>query len=194
MYCPKQVVGDVFEQKVAQIFNLIRIDGKLSGNVPDLISRDLSFYVEVKASAYDNGGVIKGAQLMKFDRGISKKRLYAFAYHVLSIRNKMSEEYPTEEELRNALNLKSLYLFPFSIVWSFYNHSKERGGQNGLFVQMRESDAEKIFSGQGSVWGIMQLRKRNYRTSQPFPKVHIITREGQLEEQIVDSIRPEFLD
>ena len=59
LYNPQQVVGDFFEDRVSKILNLRRIDINAEGNVPDLASKDGSFYVEVKASAFSNGGVIK---------------------------------------------------------------------------------------------------------------------------------------
>ncbi|MFH0830402.1 MAG: hypothetical protein V1887_04570 [Candidatus Aenigmatarchaeota archaeon] len=51
-----RVVGNFFEDKVAQIFNMADTGDP---GLPDKVSRDGSFYVEVKASAYDNGDVIK---------------------------------------------------------------------------------------------------------------------------------------
>ncbi|MFH0831490.1 MAG: hypothetical protein V1886_01325 [archaeon] len=51
MYQAKIVVGDFFEQKVMQLFDLVRADSHAFGEVPDLVSRDGSFFVEVKASA-----------------------------------------------------------------------------------------------------------------------------------------------
>lgn len=195
MYCLKQVVGDVFEEKVKKIFNLLKIDGESSGNVPNLISRDFSFYVEVKASAYDGGGVIKKLQLFRFDQTIYAKRFYAFVYHRLSVKNNMQKLYPSKEELIGALELNSLYLFPLSIVRAFYKHSEKNPcGKHNRSVQLRQNTAEDIFSGEREIWEKIELNSKHYRTAQPFPDLNIMTRKGQFEEQILASIRPEFLD
>ncbi len=66
IYYPQTIIGDFFEERVEQIFDLVRIDKKMQGNVPDLKSKDNSFYIEVKASRYDNGGVIRKNQLFRF--------------------------------------------------------------------------------------------------------------------------------
>ena len=188
----RQIVGDFFEQEVMGLFELIRTYSRELGDVPDLMSRDGSFYVEVKASAYSNGGVINRGQLYRFDEEINVRRFYAFAYH--SIVGHMQRDYPTERKLRSALDLRSLFLFPFSIVKVHFEKSKKRvNPKHEDFVQLRESLAQGVFELDKEVWGHLGLRQEDYRMTRPHKKIHIVTREGHLQQQILGSFHPEFL-
>jgi len=191
MYHPQSIVGEVFEKKLMQIFDLAKVDISGSGHVPDLASKDFSFYVEVKASAYNNGGVIKGPQLKRFDKNMAAKRFYAFAYH--SITDPMHKVYLTRARLKNALDLKSLFLFPFSIVKAHYNNSKKVSSKYFEFVQMKESTAQKVFDKNELVWEFLRLNKEDYKMNKPHEKIHIITREGNLEKEILNYFHPELL-
>jgi hypothetical protein len=192
MYDAKHVVGDFFEQKVMGLFDLVRTDQNMLGVVPDLISRDGSFYVEVKASAYDNGGVINKTQLYRFDEEIFIRRFYAFAFH--SINRHMQRGYPTENGLRSALDLRTLFLFPFSVTKAYFEKSKKRvHPKHDDFVQLRENLARKIFEGHRDTWEYLGLRQEEYKKAKPHEKIHILTRNGYLEQQILDSFHPEFL-
>ena len=192
MYQAKIVVGNFFEQKVMQLFDLVRTDPHAFGEVPDLVSRDGSFFVEVKASAYNNGGVINKTQMLRFDRKISTKRFYAFAYH--SINKCMQRDYPTEDELNNALNLRSLYLFPFSIIKAHFERSEKiTNPKHDDFVQLKERTAHDIFEGDSKAWNHLGLSISEYKKIQTHGKVHIATRQGHLEQQILSSFHPEFL-
>ena len=101
MYHTTKIVGDFFEQEVMRLFRLVRTDPNASGILPDLVSGDNSFFVEVKASAYNNGGVINRGQLYRFDKDVDRRRFYAFAFHPIS--RHMQRDYPTEKKLRSAL-------------------------------------------------------------------------------------------
>ncbi len=192
MYNTTQIVGDFFERKVGRIFDLERTDPNALGVVPDLISKDGSFYVEVKASAYNNGGVINRGQLYRFDKGIDVRRFYAFAYHPIA--GHMQRDYPTAKGLRRALDLRSLFLFPFSITKAhFENSKKRRHPKHDDFVQLRESLAKKIFGLDEEVWEHLGLGKESYKITRPHEKIHIITREGYLEQQILDLFHPELI-
>jgi hypothetical protein len=190
------IVGEFFEEKLIRLFDLIRIDkksGEIPGKVPDLISRNNSFYIEVKASAYNNGGVIKGEQLFKFEREIEKRRFYAFAYH--SIKKSMHKNYRSEKELRKALDLRSLYIFPFSIVKAHYDYStKYNYIDRGLYAQLNESEAEKIFLGNSETWINLKLNKEKYIPAKLHETINIMTREGYLEKSLRDSFNPEALN
>jgi len=191
MYHAKSVVGNFFEDKVMQLFDLARLDQSAAGNVPDLVSGDCSFFVEVKASAYDNGGVINKTQLYKFDKEITIRRFYAFPFH--SIRN-MIRNYPTEDDLRKALDLRSLFLFPFSIPKAHFENSKKRKNpKHDDFVQMRERQAFDIFNGDPTIWDHLKLPEEKYKKSRPHEKVYILTRDGHLEKDILDSFHPELV-
>ena len=192
MYHATQIVGDFFERKLREIFDLERADPKALGVVPDLVSRDGSFYVEVKASAYDNGGVINRGQLYRFDEGIDVRRFYAFAYH--SIARHMQRDYPTEKGLRSALGLKSLFLFPFSITKAHFENSKKRKHpKHDDFVQLRESLAQRVFGLDEEIWEHLGLEKEKYQMTRPHEKIHIVSREGYLEQQILDSFHPDLI-
>lgn len=191
MYNAKNIVGDFFEERVMKIFDLIRTDPNQTGILPDLASRDGSFYVEVKSSAYYNGGVINERQLLGFDEMVNARRFYAFVYH--SIRN-MEKNYPTGEELRDALDLRSIYMFPFSITMAHFNKSHKRTPPNhDCFVQLNESFAGSIFNHDAGAWEHLELENKEYVPSKPHEKVHILTREGNLEKEILESFHPEFV-
>jgi hypothetical protein len=192
MYNPQNIVGDFFEEKVMQLFDLIRTDRKRLGNVPDLMSKDCSFYVEVKASAYNNGGVINKTQLFRFDKEIDIRRFYAFVYH--SISRDMQKDYTSKKELRKALDLKSLYLFPFSIAKAHYKNSKPRTHpKHDDFVQLKESLAQKMFAKEAEAWQHLGLDDGEYKTIQLHKKIHIVTKQGYLEQQILDSFHSGFI-
>ena len=185
-----QIVGDFFENKLKKIFDLERTDPNTQGIVPDLASKDGSVHVEIKASAYINGGVINRRQLYRFDEEIGVKRFYAFVYH--SITRHMQRDYPTEKKLRKALDLKSLFLFPFSITKAYFENSKKRRHpEHDDFVQLKESQAQKIFGLDEEAWKHLDLKKEDYKMIKPHEKIHIVTRGGYLEKQILDSFHPE---
>jgi hypothetical protein len=190
MYNARKAVGDFFEEKITEIFNLIRIDPRSLGNVPDLISEDGSFFVEVKASSYSNGGVINREQLFRFDKEIAIKRFYAFAYH--SINRDMEKDYLDKTKLRKALDLRSLYLFPFSIVKAYFENTPKRiNPKHDVFVQLREKQADEIFNGNINEWNKLDLCFLDYKQAEPHEKIHILTRNGNLEKEILESIRYE---
>jgi hypothetical protein len=192
MYSATQIVGDFFEKKVMGIFELERTDPHALGVAPDLVSRDGSFYVEVKASAYNNGGVINKRQLYGFDEDIEVRRFYAFVYH--SIAGHMQRDYPTEKMLRNALDLRSLFLFPFSITKAHFENSKKRKNpKHDDFVQLRESLAQRIFRLDEKAWEHLGLKMSDYNMIRPHEKINIVTRSGHLEQQILDSFYPELV-
>ena len=192
MYDPRPAVGDYFEEQMGNVFDLERIDPGASGSIPDLISKDGSFFVEVKASAYDNGGVIKKTQLNKFGEETNMRRFYIFVYH--SINRDMQKKYPTEKKLRGALGSRSVYLFPFSIVKArFDNSDKITNPKHDDFIQLRESQAKKIFDRDIETWESMKLKPENYTFAHPHEKVYLVTREGYLEKEILSSFHPEFL-
>lgn len=184
----RKIVGNFFEEKVSEIFNLERTDRT---DLPDRISKDKRFYVEIKGSSYINGGVIKKGQLYKFDDMINARRFYAFGYH--SICKNMERDYKTEKSLLKALDLKSVYLFPFSIVKAHYENSRERYYQDYsqhktiYFVQINEGKAKKIFNKNKEVWKALSLDTANYKF---FMKrnIYVITREGNLEEAIKEAL------
>jgi hypothetical protein len=106
----------------------------------------------------------------------------------------MQRDYPTEKELKSALDLRSLFLFPFSIIKAHFENSKKRKHPNhDYFVQLRESLAQGIFGLDEEVWGHLGLKKEEYQMSRPHEKIHIVTREGYLEQQILDSFRSELI-
>ena len=194
MYDPRPVVGEFFERKVMQLFNLVKADTENSGEVPDLISRNGSFFVEVKGSSFNNGGVIKRSQLYNFEDNINVRRFYAFAYHSIDTHKPMQKDYPTPQELRLALDLRSLYLFPFSIIKAhFEKHQDEKSPKRDYFVKLREVVARAIFEGDEEIWRQFGLRTAQYKRTSPHQKVHIITNQWHLEKQILDSLHLEFI-
>ena len=190
MYNVSNVVGDFFEELLMGLFDSIRTDSTLSGEFPDLISRDGSFYMEVKSGSYLNCAIIKEKQLRKFNN-LAMKRFYDVAYH--SLKN-MSGNYPTEDELRANLDLKSLFVFPISIINAHFEMSSKNDHPSGdTFVRLRESMAYKIFGLDEKVWEELKINPDDYKTVNLHEKVHIMTRGGHLEQEILNSFRPEFL-
>jgi len=187
---PREVVGKFFEEKVRKLFNLEWADVRELGHIPDFVSKDRTFFVEVKAAAYDNGGVINMGQLRRFDREIIARRFYAFPYH--SINRGQAHLFPTKEALENALDLRSLYLLPFSIVKAHFEESwKIRNSKHDAYVQLRESKARKIFEKDSEAWNDLGLDPSQYKMAKPHEKIHIITRNGYLEQQLLDSLHTE---
>jgi hypothetical protein len=185
-YDPKQVVGAFFEQAIMILFDLVKADKDNTGEVPDLVSRTNSFFVEVKAASYARGGVINEKQLYRFDETICLRKFYAFAYH--SICRDMQKDFPSPELLREALDIKSVYLFPFSIVKAYFENSKKRKkNEEDNFVQLRENQAQDIFEGGEQMWARLGLEFEKYKRASPTKKVHIVTRQGYLEEEISSS-------
>lgn len=187
-YEPRLVVGDFFEKRVMLLFDLVRADVENTGEVPDLVSRTGSFFVEVKASAYRNGGVIKRKQLYKFDEEICVRRFYAFAYHPIC--EDMLRNYPSKVGLRRALDLKSVYLFPFSIVRAHFESSnKRRHSDYDEFVQLREWQARAIFEGDEEIWLKLGLCQKEYEAEIPSEGIYVMTRQGYLKKEILSSFK-----
>jgi hypothetical protein len=106
----------------------------------------------------------------------------------------MAQSFPTEEALRNALTLRSLYVFPFSIAKAhFEKSSKISNPRHDDYVQLRESMAKMIFEKDAETWRKLGLAKDQYKAVSPHEKVHIMTRFGHLEPQLLESFRPEFI-
>jgi len=191
-YQPTIVVGDFFEELLMKAFGLVREDKEMRGKMPDLITKDNSFFVEVKASSFSNGGVIKEKQLYKFDKEVNIRRFYAFPYH--SITRDMQILYPSKAKLRAALDLKSLYLFPFSIVKAHFENSKKiKHPQPDTYVQLTEMQARDIYDGIDYEWERLKLKTEDYKKCTLYPKVYLMTRAGALEKEIKDSFHKEFI-
>ncbi len=178
------IVGNLFEKKVKNLFGSSSPIINNPNTVPDIIFN--SFCIEVKASSYTNGGVINKRQLFRYDKKTNKKRFYAFAYH--SILKDMRKNYPTQEALEDALDLKSLFLFPFSIVKAYFNNSpKRKNPRHDTFVQLIESKAGNIFGGDKQTWAHLKLCYDCYKPISPHERIHILTKNGHLEEKILSS-------
>jgi hypothetical protein len=208
-YNPQQVVGEWGEEGVRVLFDLKVADPQGRGNVPDLASREEAFYVEVKSSAFNNGGVINKGQLYRFDRIVNARRFYAFVFH--SVTDNMRETFPTKADLLAALDLRSLYILPFSIVKAHFDGSKKRRtAKHDDFVQLNEAQARAIFDQDRKTWArlnLMLFAQRGltggigeYKAIIPHKKgvrqhrnIHIVTREGHLEKELLASFHPELL-
>jgi len=190
-YSPQGVVGRFGEKLVMDLFDLEKADLGDSGRTLDLAPLDKSFYVEVKTSAYNNGRVIKEKQLYRFAENVDVRRFYAFAYH--SVTCNMRETYPTAEELETALDLRSLFIFPFSITRAHFGNSKKTKQERGNYVQLREDQAADIFGEDRETWENLGLDPMDYEPGVLRKNIFLITKEGKLEQEIVDSFHPEFL-
>jgi hypothetical protein len=200
MYNPSNVVGDYFEDYACRVFGLDRTDPKLLGNVPDLMAKDGSFFVECKVSSFKNGGVVKGEQLFRFDREISVKRFYVFIYHPVC--EKMEDNYPTERKLRNAfdrsLNLVQVYLFPLSIVLAHYAREPKSVKYPGRsyevqFCKLKYKQAQGIYRLDPEMFSTLSLDPKQYQQKELHERVHVLTRQGHLEDKLVGSFHLESL-
>ncbi|MBW3002657.1 hypothetical protein KY338_05860 [Candidatus Woesearchaeota archaeon] len=192
-YDPRKTVGNWGEAIVREAFNLVSTENE---ELPDLISKDGSFYVEVKTSAYNNGGIIKGKQLARFDEQVNKRRFYAFAFHQISIAVRLKKKYCTTGKLYTALTLKSLYLLPFSVVMAHFDASKKKPYKGeDVFVQLNEKQAEHICSGDYGIWRVsLQLLPISYSRCRLHEKVQVITKDGALEHRIKKAFNPKVID
>ena len=182
----QNVVGLWGEEQAKLLFDLVKT-GRC--DVPDLVSKDGSFYVEIKASCYDNGGVINSGQLQFFNEVMYPRRFYVFIYHS---QHDLENRFAAEEDMKASLDLRSVFMFPYSIVTAHFHTSKIRApSKHDRFVQMPEKAARAIFGGDIHEWRKLELDRKRYKFSQPHEKVHIATKEGYLERQILDSFHPE---
>jgi hypothetical protein len=179
----QKVVGDFFEDFVQNAFDLIPSGSK---ELPDRMSKDGSYFVEVKAGSINNCGVLKQKQLLRYDQEIEQRRFFAFCFHPLT--GKLRDQYLTPDALRSDLSLHSLYLFPFSIAWAHFPNSNindyPRGDQ---VVKMKLNTATNIFNMNKKEWERLSLDRGDYKKTKPHKKVHIITREGHLEKELLKS-------
>lgn len=162
-----QFIGEFYENSLAGLFNLERIDRNFSHKTADLFGK--TFYVESKASRFDNGGVIKGWQLGELKK-LNIECPYAFSYHEL--RTPVWKYYPTERSLKHALTmnpLKSLHIIPFSVVEARYKQGYKRPYRNtgDDFVQITENLAAKIFAFDEATWLNLHLNPLNYFKVKP---------------------------
>lgn len=181
-YDPRKAVGTWGEPVVQYAFDLLSTDNE---ELPDYVSKDGAFYVEVKTSAFDNGGIIKSRQLAKFDETVNERRFYAFAFHNISTRVNLGKTYKTIGLLYSALCLKSLYLLPYSVVKAHFSKSCKRPHPNrGEFVQLDEKQAEDIYQGEYGTWANLELMTMGYCRTKLHERVKLITRGGMLEHRI----------
>ena len=190
-YDSRHVVGDFFEELVSEMFGLERIDPDLQGQKPDLYSERFDFYVEVKSSFYRTGGVIKERQLNRYNT--KERRFHAFPYHSIA---KIQETCPTEQDLRDVLDLKSFYLFPYSVARACFDVFTKRGDgvTHEKFVTLSESKARRIFRGEEKIWEELGLDLDEYETTSPHRKVNIMTRRGHLERKLLQSFNPDCIN
>ncbi len=190
-YDPRVIVGDWGESIVRNAFDLRETE---DDDMPDLVSKDGSLYVEVKTTAFNNGGVIKGRQLTRFDEIINTRRFYAFVFH--SLTGNMGRTYPNEERLYAALSLKSIYLLPFSIVEAHFHNTKKKPYPDGdVFVQLNEKQAEHIFSGDYGIWKVsLNLSPTAYSRKELHERVTLVTRNAMLEDRITKAFKPEVIE
>lgn len=193
-YDARPVVCNFFEDVFMNVFDLKRVNIKSLGKVIDFISKDDSYFVEVKGSAYDNGGVIKEKQLIRYDKEVLDKRFYGFGFHSFSKRYSLQKQFPTKSKLKKALTVKSLYLIPFSIVKAHFSNSVARvHPEQDMYVQLDEKQSNRIFILEPEIWHHLNLDENNYRTIRPHENVFIITREGHLEKEILRSFNSEAI-
>ena len=190
-YDPRKAAGDWGESIVMCAFDLISTDDP---KLPDYVSRDGSFYVEVKTSTFNNGGIIKGRQLTRFDEITNTRRFYAFVFHKLT--GNMGKTYRTKGRLYSALSLKSLYILPFSLVSTHFHNTKKKPYPDGdVFVQLNEKQAEHIFSGDYGIWKVsLNLSPTAYSRKELHERVTLVTRNAMLEDRITKAFKPEVIE
>ena len=159
----QQFIGNYFEDLLARMFRLKRVDSNFSHKEPDLSNEE--FCIEVKSSKYDNGGVIKRRQL-RYLENFHLECLYAFPYHEL--KTPVRKYYPSDRALLRAISLRSLYIFPLDVVKARYETSYKRPYPTGDdFVQIRESLASGIFDDDADIWKRLHLTPGKYAKAHP---------------------------
>jgi hypothetical protein len=210
-----RVVGEYFEDKAMEIFNLYRADSKHgrkifgSGRIPDLIPfpGQEPFFMEIKGAFMYNGTVIKKAQLDTFDEIKEITRFYTMCFH--DIKENMKKKYPIKRHLFQALDSsrKSMFVFPYSVVHSYYYcekipEKKYRSGKElRILKQMSERNARQLFWKQ-NIWHDIGLDSKNYKTIKLDGSdgiAHLMTKKenqgmGHLEEEIIEQFQPQKLD
>jgi hypothetical protein len=159
----QQLIGDYFEDLLARMFKLKRVDSNFSHKEPDLSNE--KFCIEVKSSKFDNGGVIKRRQL-RYLENFHLECLYAFPYHEL--KTPIFRHYSSEKALLRAISLRSLYIFPLDVVKARYETGYKRPyPTDDDFVQIRESLASGIFDGDVDIWKLLHLTPGKYAKAHP---------------------------
>jgi len=192
-YDPRKTVGDWGE---AIVWNAFDLEPTNDQELPDYVSKNSSFFVEVKTSAYNNGGIIKGKQLARFDEQVNKRRFYAFVFHQISIATRLRKTYQATGRLYTALTLKSLYLLPFSVVRAHFDASKKKPyKEDDVFVQLNEKQAEHIFSGDYRLWKTrLGLSPAAYSRKELHERVRLITNNSVLESIIKKAFNPAVIE
>ena len=188
----KQVVGEVFEGIVADLFNLKINSNGSTKFIPDLISEDGDLHMEVKSALYSNGGVIRRNQLKKFYRTYGRTCFYAFAYH--SVKN-IERKAMDEETLRDKLSLKSLYVFPINVVSAHFRCTpKRKTTHNSDFVQLRESLAKKIFEMDDDAWKKLNIGKVGHTQKTLHENIFVLNRKDySIDQKLMESFNPSYI-
>jgi hypothetical protein len=94
--------------------------------------------------------VIKIPQLNRFSELEGAPRFFIFGYHSLKY---IFYTYSSEEKLIEALDTRSIFIFPFSVVHTYVNSSKvKQTPKHSDFVQLIESKANKIYNKEQEMW------------------------------------------
>jgi len=190
MFNIQQTVGMFFENLVAELLGLEILDNNMSEKLPDLKDKKERFFMEVKASRFDNGGVVKGWQLEEHKNFMPC--FYAFAFH--EAEKPMNQYYPTKKSLENDLYLRSLYIFSFDIVEAQYTRFNKRPYKTGDdFSQIKESLASNIFQGKKRVWNKLKLTFEDYCEVQQGGNVFVMAKDKSQIEMILENYHPEVL-
>lgn len=187
----RTIIGKFLQEKVRKSFGLKESKKEIGKILPDLYHPKGIYTMEVKTSAYNNGGVINMKQLYSIDKQTQDIRFYAFIFHPLT---KVEGVYQTEFGLKRALCTKSLFILPFSITKAHFENSKlRRNEKHDSYVQLTESQAFEIFNEDKSVWERLQLSPQSYKMTNLHERVKLITREGNLEEVMINDFNLEHL-
>jgi hypothetical protein len=183
-YCPKHVVGNWGEELVAGAFDLVRADREFEGRVPDLIDKKGRYCVEVKASHYQNGGVIKIPQINGFGSIYELKRFYAFVFHTVE---GITKRGLSESQLVRELHAIGIYIFPYSVVLKHCQTSHLKKSPDSEFGQLDMNLAHQIIHGNTSEWERLGLDNSEYEVRNPHPRVYIMTHGRNLQKVLLGS-------
>jgi hypothetical protein len=194
-YSPQRVIGKYFEDNMLKLFGCLR-----RSDIFDLESKNGTFYVEVKSSAYDNGGVITVDQLKRYEKFNDVPRFYFLPYHNLPTkRSKITESFDKPAKLRKALRLEHFFIFPYSIVDAYEKYLETNGkirktNSHGDFVQMRLSKTRNIFNRNSTEWDDLGLDCNDY-DFQDDHGIQIVsnTKYNHLVNELMDSMHPDVL-
>lgn len=190
----RTVIGDYYEHILMRSFGMKKADASGRLKVPDLKTPDGKIMFEVKASAYDNGGVIKEAQMLHF-LDLPSEVFYAVPHHSLTVASRRVTNSTTPSALKRKLDLRLLTIIPLELIAGFYNSREPIHHDSvGDFVQLRESVSRPLIEGDKNTWDKFNSSPDKYDITALHERVYLITNDDSVKTRLQDSFRPHHVN